>query len=200
MVMKISDIQKEIKDSISHRLESKGFFVDKSPTFYNIKDNLIRIVHIDFLSRKNATYFQSNTASFTLNLGVNYNIENKANFYPNEHDSHIKGCIIRTFRQKSPMDLKGFPLLHPERRRRDIWWVYRDASNLNNLLSNAVRVLDRKAIQWLERYSDIDFVIRVLQSKKEIDPWKGGPFGMGKIGCPYRNDLIKELKNIYQIK
>jgi hypothetical protein len=43
MVMKISDIQKEIKDSISRRLESKGFFVDKSPTFYNIKDNLIRI-------------------------------------------------------------------------------------------------------------------------------------------------------------
>ena len=94
-IMNISKIQNQIKDSISKCLLDKGFSVEKSPTFYNLKNNIIRIIDINFLDKKNAAYFNSNTASFNLDLGINFN--NKSDYYQKEYESHIRGCLIKIF-------------------------------------------------------------------------------------------------------
>ncbi|MGA1871050.1 MAG: DUF4304 domain-containing protein [bacterium] len=192
--MKIFEIQNKIQNYIGQCLSNKGFDIDNTPTFYNLKDDIIRIIHISFLRRRDASYFNSNTASFNLNLGVNYNFKNIKDFHPKEYESHIRGCLLKDFSQKNPMNLKGFPLFHPERKRRDIWWVENNASNLEHLLANVSRIIDKNAIKWLDNFSDIAFTIRFLKKKKEIDSWKGGPFGFGSIVSPYRLHLIKQLQ------
>lgn len=193
-MIKISDLQKRIKDSLSDCCRSIGFNIEASPTFYNAKNDIIRILHIDFLNRRHAEYFNSNTASFTINLGVFFNFEGKISFYPKEYEAHIRGHIIKDFRQTNPMDLKGFSLFHPEKRRRDIWWVESDGSNLDYLLTNAGRLLKAKAVRWLDKYSDIDYVIYFLETKHGTEVWQEGPWGLGSIGSPGRQNLIEKLK------
>lgn len=193
--MKISELQNHIKASISQCLVDEGFLAVKKQTFYNQKNNIIRIVHIDFLDKKNASYFNSNTASFSLMLGVHFNFENHTDFHPKEYESHIRGCLLRNFSQKHPMDLKGFAFFHPERKRRDIWWIKNDASDLESLLDKANSAIDKNAVRWLEKFSDVNYVIKFLQKKKEIDSHRGGPFGFGPPGSPLRSNLIKQLQN-----
>ncbi|TWI71100.1 uncharacterized protein DUF4304 [Desulfobotulus alkaliphilus] len=170
-----------------------GFEVDKAPTFYYRKDRVVGIFHIDFLNSQNAAYFNSNTASFSLNIGVFFNLQNII-IKPKEYESNIRGQILRDFRQKHPMKLKGFSWCHPERWRRDIWWVDKDGQNLEHILANACRLTKEKALKWFEKYSDPDHVIWLLKHGKENG--KGGPFGFGSIGSPSRTDLIKKLETI----
>ena len=192
-MMKISEIQNEIKASISSCYASLGFNVSKSPTFYYCKESLLKIASIDFLSKTNAHYFNSNSASFTLGIGIYFNFENQ-NIFPKEYECQVHGVLLRDFRQKNPMDLSGFPLFHPERKRRDIWWVEKDGKSLDKLLINASRIINKNAIKWLDKFSDPDYLVRYLKIGKEIDSWKGGPFGFGAIGSPFRQDAINKLE------
>ena len=168
-----------------------GFDVDSAPTFYNRKGWIIRVFHIDFLNSKNAAYFNSNTASFTLNIGVFFNFQDTIS-KPKEYESHIRGQILRDFRQKNPMNLKEFGWFHPERWRRDIWWVDKDGQNLKHILVSSCRLTENKALKWLDKYSDLDHAIWLLKSKKEN--LKGGPFSFGSIGSSCRLELIKKLE------
>lgn len=192
--MKISELKKKIKDSLSDCCSAIGFDIETSPTFYNTKNNIIRIIHIDFLKNNHAAYFNSNTASFSINLGVFFNFEGKINYHPKEYEADIRGHVLRDFRQKKPMNLKGFSFFHPERRRRDIWWVQADGANLDDLLTNARRAVKANALKWLDKYSNIDFAINFLTKKQETEVWQEGPWGVGSIGSPMRQDLIHELK------
>ena len=188
----ISENQKQIKSTLSACCLALGFDISKSPSFYNCRKDIVRIVHIDFLNKNNAAYFNSNTASFTLNLGIFFDLSDHQNLYPKEYEAQIRGKAERDFHQKHPMNLKGFPLFHPERRRRDIWWVEKDGANLDFILVNASRIITQKAIGWLDKYSDINYIIDFLKNKKEID---SGPFGFGVIGSPCRQNLINRLEN-----
>lgn len=192
---KISEIQSQIKSSLSHCCSSLGFDVDKSPTFYNSQIDVLRILHIGFLDVKNAAYFNSNTASFILNLGIFFNSGESSKPYPKEYEAHVRGTLLRDFYQKNPMELKGFSFFNPERRRRDIWWVEKDGSNLDDLLAHASHVIKRNAFKWLDQYSNIEYVIKYLESKREKSSWQGGPFGFGAIGSPCRQNLIRMLEN-----
>ncbi|MDY0360760.1 MAG: DUF4304 domain-containing protein [Desulforegulaceae bacterium] len=189
--MTISQLQKEISNSLSECCLSIGFDIDNATTFYNTKKNIIRLFHIDFLNSKNAAYFNTSTASFSLNIGIFFNfLENVTN--PKEYEAHFRGQILRNFYQKHPMDLKKFSWLHPERWRRDIWWVDKDGKNLKNILLSSRRLTKDKVLNWLDKYSDIDKAIWFLKNKKEN--FKGGPFGFGNIKSPCRLKLIKNLE------
>ncbi len=188
----ITEIQQQIKSALSDCFLALGFNISKSPTFYHYQNDIVRIVHIDFLSKNNASYFNSNTASFILNLGIYFNLSDQKNLYPKEYEAQIRGILERDFHQKNLMNLKGFSLFHPERRRHDIWWVEKDGSNLEFLLSNASRVIRKGAIKWLNKYSEIKQVINYLKKKREINKC---PFGFGAIGSPCRLNLIKQLEN-----
>ena len=191
---KYSELQNKILLSISNCCFSIGFTIEASPTFYNTQNDIIRILHVDFLNKKNSSYFNSNTASFSLNLGVFFNFEEDISNIPKEYDAQIRGHLIKDFRQKSPMNLKGFSLFHPERRRRDIWWVEPNGINIDYLINNATRIIEKKAIKWLDKYSDIDFVIEFLKTKKGTEVWQEGPWIISPIGSQYRIDLIDKLK------
>jgi hypothetical protein len=192
----ISEIQNQIRLSLSNCCSSIGFDVANNPTFYNHLNinKTVRIIHIDFLNAKSAAFFNSNTASFILNLGIYFNTENQNNLYPKEYEAQIRGTLIKDFRQKNPKDLNGLPLFHPERRRRDIWWVEKDEMKLDGLLANASRIITNNAMKWLDKYSNIEYIISYLKKKNVIDQWKGGPFGFGSIGSPFRQNLIKQLE------
>lgn len=189
------DLKNQIKSSLADCCSTIGFDVSKNPTFYNQLKDIVRIIHIDFLNVKNATYFNSNTTSFTINLGIYFIFENQNNIYPKEYEAQIRGTLIKDFYQKNPMGLKCFSLFHPERRRRDIWWVEKDGSNLEALLAHASRIIKNKAMIWLDSFSDIEYAIKYLKTKKEVESWKGGPFGFGVIGSPCRQNLINSIEN-----
>lgn len=192
--MRISEIRQKILSSLSDNLADLGFDTLRCPTFYNFREDIVRIIHIDFLSNEAAAYFRSTTASFQINLAVFLNLAEIKNQYPKEYEAEIRGHLIRDFRQKHPMGLKGYSLFHPDRRRKDIWWIEKDGENLNQILDNASRLIYENAMDWLNKYSDIDFLADFLKKKKENEPWKGGPFGFGAIGSASRKKIVLGLE------
>ncbi|KQC12296.1 MAG: hypothetical protein APR63_02840 [Desulfuromonas sp. SDB] len=173
----------------------KNFKSTHPQTFHRFTPDVIEIFSIKFLDKHNAAYFNTNTASFSLNLGIYFNFEEKSEFHPQEYHAHIRGCLTRNFYQKHPMDLNGFSLFHPERFRRDLWWVDGDGSNLKSVTVNAVKRINTKADPWFNRHSKVDYVLKYLKTKPEQEPHKGGPFGFGSINSPARLNLIQQLEN-----
>lgn len=196
--MKISELRKYIHNSLSKCLLDKNFKSLHPQTFQRFTPDVIEIFSIKFLDKHNAAYFNTNTASFSLNLGIYFNFEERTDFYPQEYHAHIRGCLTRNFYQKHPMDLKGFSLLHPERCRKDLWWVNRDGSNLKSVTVNAVKRINTKVDSWFIRYSTIEYVLKFLKTNYEQEPHKGGPFGFGSINSPARLNLIQQLENKYR--
>jgi hypothetical protein len=194
--MNISEMQNQIVLSLSFCFSNIGFETDKKPVFYKRLKNAVTVGQINFLDTKSASCFNSNTASFTINLGIYFICENHDNPLPKEHECDVRGILLRNFYQKNPMNLKGFSFFHPERRRQDIWWVEKDGSNLNGILSNASWIVCGMAEDWINKYTDIKYILHYLKKKNEKSPVKGGPFGFGAIGSPQRQSLIEKIANL----
>ena len=111
---KIGDFKNHIIEVFSDTLKSIGFDTDYPPTFYCSLSDVIQIVHLGFLTKDQARYFNSNTASFTINLGLFYPFieSNNLNRLPKEYECHVRGIISKNFFQKSPMSTKGYSFFH----------------------------------------------------------------------------------------
>ena len=157
------------------------------------------MVKLCFLDRRHAAYFGSNTASFGLELGIFYTFiprdekiaasDTKETVMPKIFECHIRGCLLRDFRQPPPQKI----LSSPSGKRRDIWWVDSSYSNIEDVLKSATRVLRRHAESWLNKFSDLKYAYRYLRYRSEKNSWEGGPFNIGKKGCPLRKELMSHI-------
>lgn len=190
----ISAIKEKIIVSLAETCQPIGFKKVHDQIFANKKHDVIRLLRIDFLNTRHASTFNSCTASFSLELGIFYNFTSYVGLCPEFDKIHIRGALLRDFYQKSPQNLKGFGLFHPERWRRDIWWVNKNGNNINQVTKSASRVVRRKAIKWLDKYSDLDNALYFLKNCPEKATT--GPFFLGKIDSPYRSKLINEIEKI----
>ncbi len=190
---KIHDIRNQIILVFSNTLKYRGFDVAHPPTFYYSSNDVIQIVHLGFLTRDQARYFNSNTDSFTIYLGLFYIFitSNPPSSLPKEYECQVRGYVNRNFFQKHPMPMKGYSFFHPERWRRDIWWVEKNGSNLDKVIYNANKLLETKAMKWLNKYSDLQTIYNFLQFRNEKS---NGPFGFGTKGSPARKNLIEAIE------
>ena len=90
--------------------------------------------------------------------------------------------------------MQNVPQDHPDKQRRDIWWVEQDGSNLDAIIKNGVRVLQSKSMDWLDKYADVNFALQYVRRKKEKETWQGGPLGFGPVDSVPRNRLIQLLE------
>ena len=190
---KINDIKNQIIVVFSNTLKSMGFDIAHPPTFYCSSSDVIQIIHLGFLTKDQARYFNSNTASFAIDLGLFYPFiaSNPLGSLPKEYECHVRGKVRRNFFQKHPMSMKGYSFFHPERWRRDIWWVEENGTNLNKVIYHANKLLETKAKKWLNKYSDLQTIYNFLQSRNEKS---NGPFGFGIKGSPARKSHIEAIE------
>lgn len=198
-MVSIGNIRNKIIHDITDCMSDLGFTSDKDHTFYSFWKDTIHVVKICFLDRRHAAFFGSNTASFSLELGVFYTFvprsenitasDNKEIVLPKMYECHIRGCMLRDFRQKPPQKI----LSSPDRKRGDIWWVDSSCSNLEDVLKSATRVIRKHNKSWLNKFSDLKYAYRYLRGRSGKNSWKGGPFNIGKKGCPLRKELVRYI-------
>lgn len=173
-----------------------GFCVDQDLTFRDWGQHVVRIIHVGFFTTAQAAYFKSTTASFTVALGVYFNFDGHEQPKPKEFEAHLRGNVLRGYHQTNPLDLRGFSLFHPERWRRDVWWVDKDGGNADKIADMAAAQIGNQAMTWLKTYSNIDYALNHIRKKKETQTWQKGPFGFGAPGSTARTQLIDNLKRL----
>lgn len=82
-------------------------------------------------------------------------------------------------------------LSQPYLKRRDIWLVELDGSNLGECIADAIAVLRSKGESWFIRNRDDSEAIRALLWDEDEGDELGIPkIHYGQLGCPGRNHLI----------
>ena len=231
-MVSISEIRKRIVNEIADCLSDIGFTSGKEQTFYTVSEGTIHVVKICFLDRRHAAYFGSNTASFSLELGVFYTFvpfsrdiagyDEDSEVFPKHYECHIRGCLLRDIPQIAPSldyawdeetqaaikNAQRWWSSFPKHRawlsflwrknkhsdnRDDIWWVDSSGSNLDEVLTSATRVIRKRSKAWLDKFSDLECAYRYLRCRSGKNSWQGGPFNLGKKGCPLRKELMKHI-------
>jgi len=196
-MVSVNELRNKIFSEISTCLMSIGFTNEKGYAFYAQSQDVIQVIQISFLDRRHANYFGTNTASFSLEMGIFFSFINtsgdmsqsyvKQMILPKIYECHIRRNLSRDISQKAPKK----DLSKPDRKRRDIWWVERSGANINEESAN--RVILKRAKRWLSRFSDIKYAYRYLKRGAWKDPWQGGPHNIGVKGCPLRQKLMLHL-------
>lgn len=193
-MVRIAPLRTAIADGVAAILAPRGFTRSGAASFWREAPDVLQGVTITFLDRSHAARFNSTTASFGLELGVYYTFVPRIQggtaslaTPPAHHECHIRRVLRRRLCQIAPPS--GYSMAH--RFRRDIWWVRPDGANLTRVIRGAQRQVRRHAPPWLERFSDLGYAVRYLQTRRATPA--GEPFNLGRIGCPYRLDLIARL-------
>jgi len=188
---RIRDLRTAISDGIADTLSPRGFTRTATASFWREAEDVLQAVTITFLDRSHAARFNTNTASFGLELGIFYTfiprIEGEPATLP-DPPAHFECHIRRTLRRRLPQiaPATGYSLAH--RLRRDIWWINPTGANLQRVIRGAQRKVRRHAAPWLERFSDLAYAKRYLETRRATPA--GAPFNLGRVGCPYRRELI----------
>ena len=163
-------------------------------TFWRPSGENLLAVTVDFLDRSHASRFNSNTASFGLELGVFFTFIPRPNgeiasseSLPPHFECHLRGALRRGLTQVAPAS--GYSLEH--RLRRDIWWVAPDGRNLDRVVQSANRVLRRQSGPWFGRFSNPEHVSSFLEHNTAQ---RGTlPFNVGRRGSPFRKELLGRI-------
>jgi hypothetical protein len=103
----LKEMQNKIKDSLLLFLLESGFTFHNL-AFYHHTTDLIKVIQLQHLSPNLARYFGTNTATFSIRLGIFYNFipiehkvtKNKEVFLPKEYECHIRRTLLRDFEQE----------------------------------------------------------------------------------------------------
>ena len=235
-MVSIGEIRNRIVHDIADCLSELGFTSEKEYTFYALSKVTTHVVKICFLDRRHAASFGSNTASFSLELGVFYTFvpssrdvarsDTDSDLFPKHYECHFRGNLLRDIPQSEPcrdyawdeetqVAIKGarkwlasflkqrygyrarLSCLWRKRKhsdsRNDIWWVDSSGSNLDEVLNSATRVIRERAKSWLNKFSDLKYAYRYLRWRSGKNSGQGGPFNLGKKGCPGRQYLMRHI-------
>lgn len=197
----VKDIKQEIENDLSPFISQVGF-VFHDGAWYSGNEDLIKVMQIQHFTIDLARFFKTNTATFNLNLGVYYKFITKINegefkngkdepLFPKAYECHIRRCLLRSFIQNPPnKDLNQI-----DRRRRDIWYINEDASNLNVIIDEVKKVVASEGMRWFEQFSDLSFAFKHIKSGSEGNAWEGKPFGLGARNSPIRRRYIKNFSS-----
>lgn len=123
------------------------------------------IDHIAFLSMNDytATGVGCTTFSFTGEAGVLYRaLEPVTNERPAEYSLTFRGRLNKTVRQ---------PIFHPYGQpeptdRTDVWYVLPDGSNIDEVVTDAVKAATDQGIPWIDRLIDPLDALEALRSER----------------------------------
>jgi len=201
----IKDIKQKIINDLSLFVTQLGFVFHDGAWYADSKD-LIKVIQIQHFTTDLARSFKTNTATFNVNLGVYYKffiernesqLSNSTNllFFPKEYECHIRRCLLRDFNQ----DVPNKKLNQIDKRRKDIWYVNDDSSNLDIVIEGVKRVLAKEGIKWFNQFSDLSYTFKFIKSSSEGNAWEGKPFSFGARNSPIRRKYIKDFSSRLEI-
>lgn len=156
-------VTKELRSVLRPVLSSAGFtaFTGKKAWRYGKHT----IDHIAFLSMNDytASGVGCTTFSFTGEAGVLYRaLEPVTNERPAEYSLTFRGRLNKTVRQ---------PIFHPYGQpestdRTDVWYVLPDGSNIDAVVTDAVKAVTDQAIPWIDRLIDPVEALEALRNER----------------------------------
>lgn len=168
-----SEINKMIRKNLSPMLKESGF--TKVNTRHNLAwlDDCIWVLDITAVGK----YFSDVTGwpamSIHVNLGIYYNFipliddaikvhENKT-ISPKSHQCHLQHELLSTLDQ----DRYISSLFNAaEQKRKDLWWIEPDGSNLEEVIENVRQSFLTAGIDWLIKNTDIDQAFREIEKEQ----------------------------------
>lgn len=135
--MKLKELQDAIRAGISPLLTRAGFEHHDS-AFYRSQPDVIQVATIGCLSKRDAHYFQTNTASFSMGLGIYYTFlpwQDALHItadpfrerpmdkpFPHEYECRLRRCLLRDFDQSPRLEPEDVPETASWTDRLRRWW------------------------------------------------------------------------------
>lgn len=179
-----STLRKRITRLIQLFLKEVDFDSFQGTTAWRHTPGRIEIVHIKFIRPCDTTIIGCTTASFSLEQGLffesfpNNQVMKFSQWLPEPY-----GASMRNFHRRT--------IAQPALKRRDIWLVEQDGSNLEECVADAIKILQLKAEPWFVRFRNDSEVINTLLNELDqvdeiglLQSWNGG------LNCPHRNHLV----------
>ena len=187
-MLKIAEIKTRVRDRIGDELGPFGFQRRGGACYRRFQHGLC-VVEPVFLSNTNAAYFATNTATFNLNVGIYFSfIESiggdadriiDGEHAPSEYACHLRACLLRKYKVRAE---------HGSRR--DLWMMHEFESRSAEIEKDLTRALLKKALPWFAEYTSLHTAYRTIAKKRDGDATAGKIFGLGAIGCPWRQRLL----------
>ena len=104
---------------------------------------------------------------------------------PKEYACDVRRVLSKTITQ-------------PESEKPNIWFVGEDGANLSRVVEDARAVLLTVGMAWFEEFSELSRILSFAKNEPEEWDEKGttliGTWGLGRLGCPHRQELIADIE------
>jgi hypothetical protein len=177
-------VNKAIRSEIIPFLKANGFNISSGRSFWRHLENKIDVLNFQSFNSYLASKVECTTFSFGVNLGCFYysipfqfgndRLKKKNDLLcPREFECHIRRHLLKNFEQE-------------QLKRRDIWYVKEDGSNLEDVIIDAKGVIISDGLKWFTDYNNLEHVLDLLLYKQED---MDGTWGFGAKGSPIRHFL-----------
>lgn len=184
--MNSRSVNKAINKRINPLLQSCGFVSSTVRNYRRYKEDRVEVINFQSFNSYLAERVHCTTFSFSINLGIYFLC------VPHEHLKFKDGkplpeecdCNFRKTIQKN--------IKQNELRRRDIFYIASDGSNLEAVMDDAFSSIQNIGITWFAQFNDMNTVLRVLINSSEDmqDTW-----GFGNNPSPMRSYLTGFVAN-----
>ncbi|WP_341201449.1 DUF4304 domain-containing protein [Planomicrobium okeanokoites] len=168
------EVNKVIRELLSPVLKENGFTKVNTRNNFAWIDNSIWVLNITAVGR----YFSDVTGwppmSIHVDLGIYYNfipvisdrikIEEDGRIFPKSHQCHLQGELLSTLDQMKYMSNLSNPA---EQKRKDLWWIEPDGSNVEEVIENVKQSFLTDGINWFRKNTDIEQAF--MEIEKEHD-------------------------------
>ena len=193
--MSVKRFREEIKNKFIDILNPYRFNTTSDSTFHLHENELVKVIQIVHLRKVDANIIGTNTASFTINLGIFYTFipleyEIRTSnvgglLLPEEYQCHVRKILFRSIFQNVRVQ-----------KRRDIWFIESAGNNLDRIISFAQKEFVSQGFKWFNAFSNIEYVYRYLKGisiKYVIDEFissHSSTFGIGRKNSLTRLKLL----------
>ena len=187
--MSVSAMQRHIEGEIGAAFQTLGLVPVRPGLCWSCREERTLMAEVVFLSRSQADYFGTSTASFGIEFGGFYgslDALRETKGFPAACFCQVRGSLWRDYAQAAPLaDLPA-----PEHKRRDLWWVNGGGESLPRAVDSAVRVVKGELPRWLSRLEDYKSLAWRLLLRGESPQ---GLWGFGAKGSPARRTLQRVI-------
>lgn len=168
------EVNKVIREILSPVLKANGFSKVNTRNNWAWIDHSIWVLNITSVGK----YFSDVTGwppmSIHVDLGMYYNFipmnndriktDEGGRLFPKSHQCHLQGELHSTLDQMKYMSSLSNPA---EQKRKDLWWIEPDGSNIEEVIKNVKQSFLTDGIDWFRKNTDVEHAF--LEIEKEHD-------------------------------
>jgi len=157
-------LKSQIKEIIWPELKKNGFTSFSPQRAWRYLENTINVVEVQTFDQHIRDGVGCSALSFAVRLGVYYLAKEKSPWFegkfikkPKEYECGARGTLIKNIDQAG--------LFHPwgeysdTKDRKDVWYVFDDASNLSGILTEVGNLISQNGFQWFDNFNNLRNVL-----------------------------------------